>query len=188
MIIASLLVAANLRSKPPVVVFSDDNGAIGTYNCYIPAVSHYLNHFVARAGGETVTSVLVCYDLKYLTGTELTLSIWLDPDGDGTPNDAAVVKESITDTKLRQTKKNEFARYKLKKPIHLSEGQSFFAGVRARGFIGADASAKGVGSFCVTPKDAVHAKGDDIFTVGEVIDLVKTRTFKTWAIRVEATK
>lgn len=78
------------QTDPGDVIYALDDGemdtAVGTGHDYYA----WLNRFVVQPGGEVVTDVRAVWGAM-LPGTQLTVCLWSDPDGDGDPTDAQLL-------------------------------------------------------------------------------------------------
>jgi len=91
----------------------------------------WFNHFNVIAGQTRITAVEIAWgsDLydQQIDGSPVTIGIWSDPDGDGTPNDA-VLLASIEST-VQKANTDTFVSYVFSPPVELPSGAtSFFVG------------------------------------------------------------
>ena len=69
----------------------DDGTAEAQAGSGFPADICWLNHFTVEEGMETVSFVEIMYSTGTLGGSPVTILLWSDPDGDGSPADAQVI-------------------------------------------------------------------------------------------------
>jgi hypothetical protein len=129
-------VSASARVFSPLATYQFDDGtmedAVGFGNGAQNFESLWFNQFDVIPGSETITSVEVNWGTPNfpdptLDGTPVTIAVWSDPNGDGSPTDAVllgsvagVISSSGTDT---------FVTYTLSPAVTLPAGAtSFFVG------------------------------------------------------------
>ena len=74
----------------------DDGTLEASLGIGAPADVVWLNHFTVQPGMETVTFVDIVYSHSLIEGRPLTIYLWSDPDGNGSPADATVLASAAT--------------------------------------------------------------------------------------------
>ena len=129
-------VKVDAKSDGKSIVYKVDDGssedAIGFGNGTSNVPALWFNQFKTKKGGEAISSVEISYGTpsfpqSTLDGQKVTVCVWSDPDGDGTPNDAKLlgkVKGTISNSGT-----DTLVTYTFAKPVQVgAAGTSFFAG------------------------------------------------------------
>src|SRR5689334_2526224 len=115
----------------------EDNAVIGVTSPepYSQAQTVWMNHFTVQSGMQTITGVAVTFGSRsagsgsLANGGTAQIFILSDPNGDGNPSDAQVMRSASTT--IANVDSGNFNRLELT-AITLPLGASFFAGVMAQ--------------------------------------------------------
>ena len=132
--IAAMLMACGLSPRLDAgTIYSIDDGTTEISLGITPAGAGmmWMNHFTAVAGGTRVLAIDLMFGRPVIGGSgmvngkPLSIYLWSDPNGDGSPGDAQVLASATGLT--GNVDLNIFNRYVIG-PVSLAPGSSFFAG------------------------------------------------------------
>ncbi len=99
----------------------------------------WLNQFVGEANKPTIAAIRVAFG-TIANGTSVSVYIWSDPNQDGDPSDAGVLR-SATGV-VANSNSNAFNTYPITPPLDVSVGASFFVGAIINGYPGGNNPAR----------------------------------------------
>jgi hypothetical protein len=129
-------------SPPLASQYAYDDGAddqvigVTSPEPYTLAQTAWMNHFIVQPGKETLTGVAVTFGSRsagasgLVNGGPAQIFILSDPNGDGNPSDAQILR--VANTTVANVDTGSFNRLAIT-PITLTAGTSFFVGVMATG-------------------------------------------------------
>jgi hypothetical protein len=114
----------------------DTNIGVTSPEPYTLSQTAWMNHFIVQAGKETLTGIAVTFGSKSMgsggiaNGGPAQIFILSDPNGDGNPSDAQVLR--VANTTIANVDTGTFNRLAIT-PITLAPGTSFFVGAMVSG-------------------------------------------------------